>query len=517
MSIATETKVGILVLAAAAGLGWLSYQSSSISTTSLSNPRVLTSEFDSAAGIRIGTKVRMAGVDVGEVSNIWLSEHGTAMVELAVRDDLKLPANVIAQIASDGLVGNKFVALTTDFKPEGQLTAEKAAIPSKGAAGMDDIVSSFGEIANDLKQVSSSLRSALGGRENAEKISNIVNNLNSVGGRLNDVLNKEIAPGKIKNIVDNVSDFSNGLNGDDVKSLITDLKAAAGSINRILSKNEPLADDLISNLSITAKNMASITTRLESGKGTMGRLLTEDKLLDRLDAAMDNFEQFSDKINNGNGTIAKLVNDDTTVNRLDNALASLGGLGDRVNSFQTIVDFNGYTLLGEDVSKGHFNVILKPRPTRFYVLGVSADGFADEASDPRQSSKAFYQQDFGKSLKFNAQFGQVYEAALWGRDLDVRVGIKDSAFGVGFDTSLPLYNNDLTTSLDVYDFGGEHSGTSNQAPHVDLTMKYPIPYTPLYALGGIDNAINDRYAAPFIGVGFRFADDDLKLLAGKAL
>lgn len=464
MSMTTETKVGLMVMVALGALGWLTYSSGSIGSRT-SDRRVLETEMPSATGIRPGTKVMMAGVAVGDVSRIYLSDHGTAMVEIAVDDAVKLPNNVVAQIASNGLVGEKYVALTTDFSPDGMLLPPNVnTIPSKGAASVDDMLSSFGEISNDLKSVSTSLREALGGPENAAKLTRIVNNIEGISDRLNGMLS--------------------GQTGNDIN--------------------------------LVADNLAKITTRLEKGEGTMGRLLTEDKLLDDLDSAASNLRSFATKINNGNGSVAQLVNDGTTVDKLNTALDSLAGVAGRLENFQTIVEFNGYSLLAEDnVTKGNFMVTLKPRPTRYYVLGVSTDGFASKSDEGSRGRNPYIGQDFGDDLKFTAQFGHVYENAVMGHDVGLRLGLKNSSFGIGADMS--FFRGRLETNLDVYDWGGEFNGNATDGPHIDLGAKYMLYGTNLYAMGGIDNAVNSRYASPFAGLGFRFADDDLKYLAGKAL
>jgi phospholipid/cholesterol/gamma-HCH transport system substrate-binding protein len=48
---------------------------------------------------------------------------------------------------------------------------------------------------------------------------------------------------------------------------------------------------------------------VNSGQGTIGKLLTDDRLYNSTEASMTNLNQILLKINQGNGTIGKLVND----------------------------------------------------------------------------------------------------------------------------------------------------------------------------------------------------------------
>ncbi len=510
-----EIKVGILVLAAIIGITWLTMKSGVGSgVTSENYTRYLVSTFDDVDGLNVGAKVKVAGVEVGDVTSITLSKTGTASVHMYVNKDIILPANIVAQVASNGIIGEKFIALATDFSPVGVLASENKNIPSKKSASVEDMAQNFAKISADLEQVTSSLRLSLGGAENAAKLSRIVNNIDKVGGKLEEILVNEVEKGKVKNIVNGLSNFSTSLNknGDDI---LTDLKSASKSLKVILEGNEENAGHLIENLSVAAKNIARITAKIENGEGTLGRLLNGDSTaMEDLDSAMSDFKQIANKINTGEGTVGRLINDDTIADKVDTALDGFNKITNRLNSFRTEVDFYGYNLTSEEVAKGRFELTLQPRPTRYYVLGVTGDGFATEAKDAR-STAGFKGEDFGNEIKYTMQFGHVYESSVLNKDIGFRIGIKDSTFGIGADVA--FWGNFVKLSADLYDFSGQNSGTSEENSHLDLTAKVNLINNSLYFVGGYDNALSSKYGSPFIGLGYRFRDDDLKYLLGKSL
>lgn len=516
MSITTETKVGALVLTAAISLGWMVTSSGSFGAASVAEElRPLETEFSDADGLTIGSPVKMAGVTVGEISDIHLNGGGYANVTLSIRRGTPVPANVKAQIASSGLIGEKFIALTTDFKPEGSLNEEVVKIPSIGSASVDDIASNFAQISEDLKQVSSSLRSALGGKDNSEKVARIVNNLDSIGVRLDHFLSDEIKDGQITKIVDGLASFSGKLENES-GTMIADLRDSAASLKKILGNNEGAAGNMIANLNTTAANLSVITDKLAKGEGFLGKLLTEDNsALDDFSLAMQDIRSAANKINTGEGTIGRLINDPTTADKIDQALDSFTEISGRLEAFTTEIDFNGRQLIGEDVSKGGLSIRLQPRPTRYYVLGVTSDGFATESDDAR-SDASFRGEEFGNDMKITAQFGHVFQnVPYFDHDVGFRIGLKDSTFGLGTDMTFDDGKWELST--DLYDLAGQNSGDSNQQPHLDITGRYNIIDRMFYAQGGYDNILNDKYGAPFVGVGFRFIDDDFKYLASQAL
>ena len=81
-------------------------------------------EFTQIAGLQNGAKVRVAGMDAGEVESIHIPASPSAKfrVRLRVREDLRglLRLDSVATIQNDGLVGNKFIQVEpgTDQSPQ---------------------------------------------------------------------------------------------------------------------------------------------------------------------------------------------------------------------------------------------------------------------------------------------------------------------------------------------------------------------------------------------------------------
>ena len=68
-------------------------------------------QFNSASGLKPGTAVEIAGVEVGRIRGITLIED-RAKVKLAVNSSVKLYTDTIASIKSRGIIGEKFLSLS---------------------------------------------------------------------------------------------------------------------------------------------------------------------------------------------------------------------------------------------------------------------------------------------------------------------------------------------------------------------------------------------------------------------
>jgi phospholipid/cholesterol/gamma-HCH transport system substrate-binding protein len=101
----------------------------------------LHASFDHVDGLAPGGDVRIAGVKVGSVTSISLNPK-TYQAEIAftVQPDVSLTTDSSATIASDGLLGGKYVALATGgedatLKPGGTITITQGSVNLEALIG----------------------------------------------------------------------------------------------------------------------------------------------------------------------------------------------------------------------------------------------------------------------------------------------------------------------------------------------------------------------------------------------
>jgi len=73
----------------------------------------LNAEFQSVSGLKPGTHIEMAGVQVGLVDAINLDlEKQVALVILKIQKNIELTDDVIASVKTSGLIGDKYIKLS---------------------------------------------------------------------------------------------------------------------------------------------------------------------------------------------------------------------------------------------------------------------------------------------------------------------------------------------------------------------------------------------------------------------
>lgn len=104
-----ETMMGIVVLLIAAFFVYFAY---SVSDLQVVKGYQLGAKFLKVGGLETGADVRINGIKVGTVIGQKLdNENYDANVTLSIAPDIKLPDDSTAIIASNGLMGNKFIKI----------------------------------------------------------------------------------------------------------------------------------------------------------------------------------------------------------------------------------------------------------------------------------------------------------------------------------------------------------------------------------------------------------------------
>ncbi|MFZ5760398.1 MAG: outer membrane lipid asymmetry maintenance protein MlaD [Thermodesulfobacteriota bacterium] len=142
-----EFFVGVFLIVSFAAFAYISLQFGEFSFFSQGRNYTLVAEFDSVSGLKKGAQVSIAGVDVGKVSAIRLTEDQQARVELYLNRDVKITEDAIASIKTQGIIGDKYIRISQGgsdvFLEEGGLITE-----TESAVDLEELISKyiFGDI-----------------------------------------------------------------------------------------------------------------------------------------------------------------------------------------------------------------------------------------------------------------------------------------------------------------------------------------------------------------------------------
>lgn len=125
--------VGIFMLIGIACVGYLTVQLGKMQWLG-DNFYELDARFKSVAGLKTGSQVEIAGVQVGQVGAIQFDQkRQMALVQLKIQKNIVLTDDVIASVKTSGLIGDRYIMLTPGgsdqvLKPGDQITDTESAI-----------------------------------------------------------------------------------------------------------------------------------------------------------------------------------------------------------------------------------------------------------------------------------------------------------------------------------------------------------------------------------------------------
>ncbi len=122
---ALDVAVGVFLLIGLLALGWLSVRLGRVELLGSPGYSVI-ADFPSVGGLKAGSSVEIAGVEIGRVDGITLHDF-QARVAMTIKPHVKLQEDAIASIKTRGLIGEKYIKINPGgseklIAPNGKLT-----------------------------------------------------------------------------------------------------------------------------------------------------------------------------------------------------------------------------------------------------------------------------------------------------------------------------------------------------------------------------------------------------------
>ncbi|MBP7797404.1 MAG: MCE family protein [Thermoanaerobaculaceae bacterium] len=483
-------RVGAFMLVALVVLGVFIIKIEELPLGSKGGRSRVKAEFVSVAGLDEKSPVRIAGVRIGIVEGISL-EGDRAIVTLALEPGVQLHRGARAEVTSLGMLGDKYVELYPGDLHAPLLDPETVLV-GDSPVGFDKVLKTVGEVGDDVKAVTGSLRQSLGGPEGQRRLDEIVENIRQLTAEV-----KAMVAANRTNVdatLTNFKDFS--------ETLKTELPKLAEKLNSLADRVD----------TVVAENREGIKGSVDNIKDLSGRLR----------ASADNINEITGKIARGEGSIGKLVNDEETVNNLNSTLKSVES---GVNSLKNTVgraerwklDMNVRSeyLPGLDInskSRSTLGFDLHTSDVRFFRVELVSTPFGrlskhtdtvtvtypDGHSETTVTTKS--QESDASSV--NAQVGYHYGPYT------LRAGLFESTGGVGLDRD--VIARKLRVSFEAFDFNRD-----TKPPHLRLEGRYYFTKN-LFGYAGWDDPVWKQHSSVLFGGGVTWGDEDVKYLLGTA-
>ncbi len=282
------------------------------------------------SGLESGAPVRLAGVEIGTVKRVRLSEfrddpsrHAeiTFSVNRSYQDDIRTDTR--AYTTTEGLLGESVLELTRGVSGTPIPADGTGVVTGEVRPGIKEIVQNVGTITDDIRVVTADIRNAKGtlgkliedpalynrARQSVEEFQSLTQRAAGGEGTLGKLMVSE-------ELYDQLKDTANKID-----QVATDLRGGQGTLGKLIY------DSTIHDKAQSVVERADrITARVEAGEGTLGKLITEDKLHEDVKQTFANVREITRKINEGEGTLGRAANDPRAYENFNELTAEMRAL-----------------------------------------------------------------------------------------------------------------------------------------------------------------------------------------------
>ncbi len=506
--------------------------------------------FSDATGLTWKSRAQIAGIQVGEVSQISL-QGAKARLDIRIKKEVELHTDAcLTKTFPSALLPDALLEVVpgSEKKPQMQsLPEEEREITCiREATSVQQLLDSMSKITTDVQTITGDLAKTVGGEQGLRQI---VENLADATHRVDEAIAQNEQ--NVADLIDNARGFTadlreiSGRDKDKIGRIASNVEELTKRLNGVASSLQEIIDPGSGGAAVapgTAAAIAKATPEERAQAAEQARGVRQ--AVERLSGSLEQIEEVITKVNEGKGIAGKLVADERLGRKVGVAAEDLADQIDRVYKMQVQLQLRSEWLLNQTLqnngrpgTKIYFGVRLLPRPDKFYLLEVVSDPrgvdsvttqstntlLPDGSSQQSVTTTKLNEQKLTYSLQLGKRYGNV----------TFRIGIIEGSGGGGAD--LHLLRDSLQLSASIYQFSRAFQGVNMTGTEQMLYPRAKV-WANWYFLQhfflttGVDDFLNrwqqGQYPGGrsfnigtdiFFGGGLFFTDDDLKTLLGAGV
>ncbi len=456
-----------------------------------------------------------------------------ARVDLRVKKSFPLHLDAKVEKATLGLLGSNVLELNPGDREKPRIENGGEIVNVSWMSGMESLFSEVGNLEGDLKSIvgningiTASINEFMGPGESGLAMPSFPVLVANIQEQL-DLLTQDVGK-TVKQL--------NGILGDnrrniaDVIANLTRVSQELKDIAEGTGERGATFNTVLANVAEVTEQMRGVVAELRGligetgelpveveGEGNVGEALASARqkaggireTVSRLNESLDALSRVTNRIAAGEGTVGKLLTDDKIARDLEDAIEGAGDIVAGINRLDTHVQVLAWYNFNSGSAHDGLSLKLQPRPDKYYLIELMDDPKrvplltwrTTDTDDPLHSGPVTIEETIEETtddFRITAMF-----AKMWG-PLTLRVGIVENSGGVG--ANLQFWEDRIRLRSDLYQFG-----RANLFPRWRSYLEFE-PIEHVFVIGGVDDVINFGQMDYFAGGGIGFTDDDLKSL-----
>ncbi len=434
-----------------------------------------------ATGLAPLSRVHMAGIGIGNIKEINLTQGGKARIQLQMNPGIELHKDATVAKQTATLLSEPFLGMSPGSGNAPLMVDGDEIINVIEPKGTDQILNTVGQIADNVNLVTKSMAASLGTDEGREQMKAILRNVEQATANLSLIAAENRQ--SLRNTFKNFEDISTMAKPRTAR-ILGNVEAATGKVDKMIDENRDDVRGAVRGARETVEQARRSTTPLES--------------------ALTHVDNITGRIDRGEGTVGRLTKDDALIDEIQGAAESVNDLVSGVSRLQTIVSLRSdYNFLSNSV-KTFTELRLQPREDKYYMIELINDprgrtSIEQTDVDTTDPTKPAHYREVRTTTVNSLRFSLMMARRLG--NFTGLFGIRESTGGVGLywhalDDRFELRN-------DVFSFNEQFT------PRWRVTLTYEF-IRRLWLTGGVDNILVGDRRDYFAGLNLRFNDEDLK-------
>ena len=288
--------------------------------------------FATAAGLRPGSQVEVAGVPAGTIRAVRLSTDRDPrraveiVIQIARAFQGDIRADSVANQTTAGLLGESYLDISRGSPDQpllpggGVLKSHQEADIKNVEQNANDVVSNLRVLSASLNNITDQITHAKGSIGKLLYDETLYNRMNATAGSAETVMNNiQQGQGTIgKFVVDPTVYNKTTATLDRLNQFLDQVQSGQGTLGRLIS--DP---SVYNEVKSAASKANTLLDNVNQGQGTLGKLVKDPQLYDRLNSSAEHFDVIAERMEKGTGTLGKLSTDPSLFNNLSASSQSL--------------------------------------------------------------------------------------------------------------------------------------------------------------------------------------------------
>lgn len=270
--------------------------------------------FEEVGQVMPGSAVKVRGVEIGRVESITVEPSGRAVrLTLQIRRDVTLPRDAVVLLSPESLFGDWQAEIVSRiaFPRYPFYNAQQSdALPGYALPDISRLTAAADEIAQNLTVLTDRVELAFT-EETALNLKSAIDNIGVVSTELSQLVGQQAR--SLERLTSEVQ-----VSAQDLGGAARAARQSFEGVNTLFA--DGTADTLVSDARVAVRNFTEVSTRLNE---TVGRL---DRAIGSADSTLTRLDRVGARLESGEGTLGRMLNDTTFALRAEDALLQLNAL-----------------------------------------------------------------------------------------------------------------------------------------------------------------------------------------------